>query len=411
MSHSRRDFITGLTALTAAGMQLPSFAADSAIASGAGEGTDDFASYPGVYLDSASHHPLTRAAAGAIRDYVAGLETGHSASVSAEVRGKFAKLINADTDEISYAPSTSMGENLVTMALGIPARGGRIITDALHFIGSFYLYEQLGKQGMDIIVLPMQEDGSVSTLQYADALTDDTVLLAVSHVSWVNGFQHDLGALSELAHSVGARLYADIIQSAGNTPIDVKAMGIDFACCATYKWLMGDFGLAFLYADKQLVNELETPWYGYLQTRNFVTPDTHLYPFDPPGEPPYTSSRTGGVGGLFNGAFPPRMIEAGANASLDLLLTTGVEAIQAHRQPMIDALQRTLTARGFRPYTPEGTTSPIVSFIHENAQRLDEQLAATGVKISTYNDRFRISPSFFNTMNDIDKVIEVLGYA
>jgi len=363
------------------------------------------------YLNSASHHPVTSAASAAIAGYASKLVTGQAAANSQAVRGKFARLINANADEIVYAPSTSMGENLVTMALDLPNKGGRIVTDALHFIGSFYLYEQLAKQGMDVVILPVLADGSVSIAQYAEAITADTRLVAVSHVSWVNGFQHDLKALSDLAHAQGAYLFADIIQSAGNTPIDVKAMGVDFACSGTYKWLMGDFGLAFLYADSRLVEELTPPWHGYLQTRNFVTPQTHLYPFDEPGSPAYTSVTAGGVGGIFNGSFPPRMIEAGVDVSLDWLLATGVETLAAHRQPMIQALQTRFRELGHRPYTPEGSTSSLVSFIMKDAPAMDERLQRAGITIATYGDRFRISPSFFNDMNDIDRVIDVIGRA
>ncbi len=363
------------------------------------------------YLNNASHHPVTSAAATAMAEYAHNLVSGQAAVNSPAVRGKFARLIKADADEIVYAPSTSMGENLVTMALGLPGKGGRIVTDALHFIGSFYLYEQLARQGMEVVILPVLDDGSISLAQYAEAITPDTRLVAVSHVSWVNGFQHDLKALSDLAHEQGAYLFADIIQSAGNTPIDVKAMGVDFACSGTYKWLMGDFGLAFLYVDSRLVEALTPPWFGYLQTRNFVTPRTHLYPFDEPGSPAYTSVPAGGVGGIFNGSFPPRLIEAGVNASLDWLLETGVEALQANRQPMIQALHSTLRERGHRPYTPEGSTSSIVSFIMKDATAMDERLQRAGISIATYGDRFRISPSFFNDMNDIDRVIDVIGRA
>ncbi|GIT23095.1 MAG: hypothetical protein CM1200mP40_27770 [Gammaproteobacteria bacterium] len=86
---------------------------------------------------------------------------------------------------------------------------------------------------------------------------EETVLIAVSHISWINGFEHDLKSLSDIAHAADAFLYVDLIQSAGNTPIDVKAMGIDFASCGTYKWLMGDFGLAFLYVNNLHLDRLK----------------------------------------------------------------------------------------------------------------------------------------------------------
>lgn len=411
MQQSRRDILKGLTALTTASLTRFSIAAEQNSLTNSSEHSSLFPELTGSYLDSASHHPMTVAAADAIRSYIDGVTVGQSASVSAGVRAKIAQLINADYEEITYAPSTSLGENLITQALGLPERGGRIITDALHFMGSFYLYEQLEQRGMDVVILPMQQDGSVSLSQYEEAMTNDTVLIAVSHVSWINGYVHDIKALSDLAHSGNAKLYVDIMQSVGNTPIDVKAMGIDFACCGTYKWLMGDFGLSFLYADNRLAEELIQPWYGYLQTNNFVTPETRMYPFDPSGTPPYRSDQRDGIARIFNGSFPPRMIEAGINVSLDMMLDTSVESLQAYRQPLIEALQTTLRERGFRPYTPEGTESPIVSFIYRDAQSLNAQLAQANVTISTYNDRFRISPSFFNDMNDIDRVIEALGRA
>jgi len=414
MDPTRRNILAGIASLTAAasiGARPTSLRAQQ---SGGSAAFARGALLPGLapgYLNNASHHPITSAAANAVAGYANKLVTGQAAANSQVVRAKFARLINASADEIVYAPSTSMGENLVTMALDLPNRGGRIVTDALHFIGSFYLYEQLAKQGMDVVILPALEDGSVSIAQYAEAITANTRLVAVSHVSWVNGFQHDLKALSDLAHAQGAYLFADIIQSAGNTPIDVKAMGVDFACAGTYKWLMGDFGLAFLYVDRLLVENLTPPWYGYLQTRNFVTPQTHLYPFDEPGSPAYTSVSAGGIGSIFNGSFPPRMIEAGVEVSLDWLLETGAETLEAHRQPMMQALQTRFRELGHRPYTPENSTSSLVSFIMKDATALDEKLRQAGITIATYGDRFRISPSFFNDMNDIDRVIDVIGRA
>jgi selenocysteine lyase/cysteine desulfurase len=90
---------------------------------------------------------MTVTAAAAVRDYVSGLATGNEADVSSSVRTNFAELINANHDEITYAPSTTLGENLITTALGMPASGGQIITDALHFIGSFIFMNSLRGKG------------------------------------------------------------------------------------------------------------------------------------------------------------------------------------------------------------------------------------------------------------------------
>ena len=89
-----------------------------------------------------------------------------------------------------------------------------------------------------------------------------------------NGFQHDLKAVCDLAHAHGAYVYADIIQAAGAVPIDVRASGVDFAAAATYKWLMGDFGLGFLYVREDLLDAvIQRPHWSY---RSAADVDIHL---------------------------------------------------------------------------------------------------------------------------------------
>lgn len=113
--------------------------------------------FPGVadriFLNSAADHPWSQLAADASTAYAKGKLglNGTNATASA----KFAALINADADEIAYVPSTSMGEYLVTQALGLPQSGGRVVTDALHFTGSFYMYEQYKARGVDVVTVAM----------------------------------------------------------------------------------------------------------------------------------------------------------------------------------------------------------------------------------------------------------------
>ncbi len=66
----------------------------------------------------------------------------------------------------------------------------------------------------------------------------NTRLVSMALISNVNGYLHDVKAISDLAHTHGAYVYADVIQAAGNTPIDVKAIGLDLCACSSYKWLM-----------------------------------------------------------------------------------------------------------------------------------------------------------------------------
>ena len=368
--------------------------------------------FPGVadriYLDNSAHHPWSIMGADALKTYADGRRTltGDNASAAA----LFAKLINADPDEVTYAPSTSMGEYLVTKALGLPESGGRVVTDALHFTGSFYMYEQYRlHNGLDVVTVPMDAQYGINLDDMDKAITHGTKLVAVSHVSMYNGFTHDLKALCDLAHSRGALVYVDLIQSAGAIPVDVKATGVDFAACGTYKWLMGDFGLAFLYVKKSLLPQLQRPWYGYRHTRNFVLPELHVYPLDPPGNVPYVSEQNDSVSGYFMGSFQPTAPEAACAAGLEWILNVGVEQIQAYRKTLTDALQNGLRSAGFQVVTPPESNAPIVTFAYQDAATLAPRLEADNIVMTLRGNHARLSPSVFNDMNDINTFLAAIG--
>jgi len=371
----------------------------------------DMFSIKGTYINAAYTHPMSKGSAEAMRKYldfrqINGREADTIGADRDEARTLFARLINADADEISWIPSTMVGENLIVSGLGISGTKARVVTDAYHFDGSLYLYNQLAKQGLDLqIILP--KNNAIELNEMEAAIKPGTKLVAVSLVSMINGFQHDLKKLCDIAHSRGALVFADIIQGAGSVPIDVHDSGIDFCACSTYKWLMGDFGVGFLYVRKDRLPLLKRSQYGYRQVARDAT---HVFPFDPPGNTPFeftpgTTTRAHfEVGTLGNAAVPALKF------SLNYLLNTGVKSIQQYRQPLIDRLQKQLTGRGYLPMTPQGSSSPIVSFAMENAgKKLKGKLDAAGINIQLYQNRFRISPSVYNTMDDIDYLIATLS--
>ncbi|HWB26175.1 MAG TPA: aminotransferase class V-fold PLP-dependent enzyme [Chitinophagaceae bacterium] len=364
----------------------------------------------GIYLNAAYTHPMSIGSAANVKNYLDyRLANGKAVDTIDEDRNTarqlFARLINAGEDEISWVPSTMVGENMVVNGLGLPGTKARIVTDAYHFDGSLYLYNQLAKQGADVkMVLP--KNNRIALDDMDAAITPGTKLVAVSLVSMINGFQHDLKALCDLAHSRGALVYADIIQAAGVVPVDVHASGVDFCACATYKWLMGDFGAGFLYVRSDRLPLLKRSQFGYRQLTGM---QSHILPFDAAGNTPFEFTQGDKtrhyfeVGTLGNAAVPALIF------SLNYLLKTGVEAIQNYRQPMITALQQQLPAMGYQPMTPLDSTSPIISFAFQGAeQKLGKKLADAGINIQLYKNRFRISPSVYNTMDDVSRLIEVL---
>jgi len=360
-----------------------------------------------VYLDSGTMHPVSRGGRAAVAAYLAARAEGHAHLDEDAVRAAFARLVGADPDEIAFVQSTTMGEQLVLKALGLPQRGAHIVTDTLHFFGSFPLYEGLATQGCEVTWL-RPRDGRIAIEDMDRAIRPGTKLVALSLVSTFNGFEHDLKAVCDIAHARGALVYADIVHAAGCVPVDLHASGIDFAACASYKWLMGDFGLGFLYARKDRQERLQRTQYGYYGIADF-TP--HAYPLDAPAAPDDIadySFQASAMGHFAYGTYSHMGVALLAQ-SLGDIGRIGVPAIQAHAQPLVDRLKQQLPRMGYQVATPPEAKTPFVTCIVKDAStRLQPALDKAGVTITVSRNRFRVTPSVFNGMDDVEKLLAAL---
>ncbi|MGZ6048237.1 MAG: aminotransferase class V-fold PLP-dependent enzyme [Phenylobacterium sp.] len=372
-----------------------------------------FAKMPYAYLDSGSTHPMPLGAQKALTDYLAYKTRAADAprldmdAVERRVMERFGRMVGADPSELVFIQSTTMGENLVLKAMGYPQTGGRIVTDAAHFFGSFYTYGELAKLGVDVATIPFTRDGAIDYGQFAAAVNDKTRLVAISAVSTANGFQHDLKKVCDIAHAHGAMVYVDMVHACGSTPIDLRAAGVDFAAASSYKWLMGDFGLGFLYVRKEVQDKFPRPWWGYHQVGGrFIT---HVYPYDDPAASDATYGYDPGATGRFGMGTTSWTGAVQLDYSLGLIEALGVPAIQAWRQPMMDAVQGELRRRGYEPMTPLHSRTPLVAFALKDARKkLPPLLDKANVKITVSQHRFRASISVFNDMNDVDRLLAAL---
>jgi selenocysteine lyase/cysteine desulfurase len=265
---------------------------------------------------------------------------------------------------------------------------------------------ELKAQGLDVrVVLP--REGRIHLDDLARAIDRRTKLVEVSHVSMYNGFQHDLQAVCALAHAQGAYVYADVIQGVGAVPLDVRATGIDFAAASTYKWLMGDFGLGFMYIKESLLERVvRRPHWSYESAPDVAF---HLSPFDPeaPKAIDYTPGRDAGT--YLRLGTVASSVAAALAVSIPYIQELGVEAIAAHRQPLVQRLQAEMPRLGFTPQTPPESTSPIVTFAHKDEAGITRKLAAARVDVRVAPYWIRIAPSVYNDMADIERLLEALA--
>ena len=188
--------------------------------------------------------------------------------------------------------------------------------------------------------------------------------------------------------------------------MDVKQSGVDFACCGTYKWLMGEFGVGFLYVRPDRLEQLRQMQWGW---RSFSSEGHHILPFDSPGL---------AIGDWKLGTSTASRLEVGtpdwcalatATASIAYIRALGVETIQRYRQPMVDRLQAELPKQGFQPLTPAPTTGPTTAFAYKGAAaKFGPALDAAKIKITISENHIRVSPSVYNDMEDIERLLTTL---
>jgi selenocysteine lyase/cysteine desulfurase len=404
---NRREFLVGAGSIAIATKPLFA-AAQTATRSGVFPASVR-ADFPSVlketYLNSASMHPVGTFTADAIKKVVdyrlygaggGGVDFG--ARAQEELKTKFGALINAKATEIAYTANTSDGENIVVMGLDLAKqKGSNIVIDELHFTTSLYMYKELEKKGVELRIVK-HKNWAIDPEDMSKAIDKNTKLVSMAMVSNVNGFMHDVKTVSAIAHSRGAHVFADIIQAVGALPVDVKALGIDFASSGTYKWLMGERGIGFLYVREDLQGTvLPTTRYGHRQVSNFNREKLTWEPM--PGAARY---ETGGIA---------VMMAAGVNAGIDYVNKLGIANIRTHAKQLTDRLQKELPPLGYKPLTPMGTETPIVAFELKDAAATTKILQQGHIAATVIGNenRIRLAVSVFNNHDDIDKAVAVLG--
>lgn len=373
-----------------------------------------------LWLAAAETHPFSVNTLKAIENYCQYRALGpgegrksFTGEMQDETKRMYADLIGAKPEEIAFTMSTTDGENSVIAGIDLARKGGNVVIDDLHFIASKWMYGEMRRRGLiELRIVRHRADWTIRLEDVARVIDKETRLVSMALVSNVNGYLHDARGISDLAHARGALVYADIIQGVGNTPIDVKAMGLDCCATSTYKWLMGDFGLGFLYVREDLQeNAVKQTRYG---TRQIGGVDKDGAYTMAPGAVRYEGTTT-----------MPYVPGICAYEGLKYVTKLGVANIRAHAKPLTDKLQKELPAFGFTSITPVDNPTPIVSFAHPDMEGVQKKLdKAFGQPVVSpghwekTDDKgrtekvngIRIGVSVYNNDADIDKFLNALGH-
>ena len=374
-----------------------------------------------LWLTAADFHPIGVHSIQAMEEYIKYREYGPGEGRSnfrkdAETKELYAQLINAKPSEIAFVQSTTDAENIVTSAMRLREMKGNVVLDELHYQASKFLYHMLEKDGgIQLRVVQHRRDGywRIDPADMEKAIDRNTRLVSVALVSNINGYLHPIKKTAEIAHAHGAYVYGDIIQGAGETPIDVRAMGIDCAGCGAYKWLMGDFGFGYLYVREDLQDTVFKP--SRFGVRGFTNPNQAQADSQFRLHPNASRYETGSLS--YIGA-------ACSHAALQYIHKLGVENIRAYSKTMTDRLQKEVPKLGYPAITPPDNNTSIVSFLVPEYEKTIAKInkAFGGETIAFRRWEFtdasgkvsvptgmRISPSVYNNQGDIDRLLNALS--
>lgn len=291
-------------------------------------------------------------------------------------RAAFARLAGVPVTRVATGPSVAAQTGLIAAAL--PA-GAEVLTAEDEFTSVVNPFHVRGD--LKVRAVPLE--------RLAESVRPGTALVAVSAAQSADGRIADLPALREAARTHGARTYVDYSQAAGWLPVD--AGGHDYTVAATYKWLLGPHGAAFLVVPEDF-GELTPLLAGWVAAEQ---PWDSCY--GPVAELARSARRFDVSPGLFT--------YTGVHSSLTLLEELGVAAVREHDLALAGRFRQGLAALGHEPLPAPG--SAIVSVPRLGGRQAE--LSRAGIQVSNRAGSLRASFHLYNTAADVDRLLDVLA--
>lgn len=359
-----------------------------------------------IYLNSASIGPIperTRAATEAFNRRRAAphlLTDPDLFAIFAESRRLIAQLLNATPGEIALATNTSYGVNVAAQALPFEP-GDVVVVSDREFPANVQPWLHLRARGVEVELVPVTESGWPDEARLLARLGDRRVrALAVSLVQFSNGYAVDLARLSAATRASGQWLIVDAIQGLGQLPVDLARTPVDLLASGGQKWLLSPWGTGFVYVRKELITHLRPPlagWMAFEGTDDFSRLTQYEAKFRDDAR-------------RFELITLPFQDFAGMNASLGLILEAGVERIAAHTRACHAPVLEWAARSGARVTSPLGDHgSAIVCVAPRDPAAAHAALRAAGVTASLREGSIRLSPHLFNTVEQMARVVEILG--
>jgi len=358
-----------------------------------------------AYLNHATHGPFSKRTLEAV-NRVAGswsvpptMDGALREAAIVTARENVAALAGGNAQRVAFVGN--LGDAFSLCAAGIDwRRGDNVVIPRDEFPSVVYPFLNLGRLGVETRFVDKDARGFTDLNRIGDALDRQTRAVVISHVEFMDGFRNDLGAIGRLCRARDVLSIVDVTQSMGALPIDADRNGVDVVAAHGYKWLMASYGFGAIHFSERALERIHPVYVGRLSVnKGFEDLD---YALDwREGALRY---QTGGINWLSLAAF---------NASAELIRAADPAQTEQHTLTLTDRLLSAVAERGYvvtscldRPHR-----SQIVSFTsgsRDSDAAIVADLARQHVAVSLRGRGVRVSPYFYNTDGDVDRLIEAL---
>jgi cysteine desulfurase/selenocysteine lyase len=317
-------------------------------------------------------------------------------------REKIADFIGSEKDEVVFVRNTTEAENLLADSLEF--EGNIVLSEMAHHSEQLPWRRKAEEEGKEVEFMET-EDGKISLESAREKISENTGLVAVSHVSNVFGAENPIEEITEIAHENDALVVLDAAQSAPHMPLDVEELCVDFLCFSGHK-MLGPTGIGMLYGRKNLLEEMKPYQVGGGMIER-VEKDKVDYTRVPERFEAGTPNIAGAVG---------------LAAAIEYLEEIGMEKIYRHDRRLADKIREGLKEiEGIRIVSPEDGN--LVSFTAEYAHPHDvaEILNKHGVAVRAghhcaqpqmeeldLSGTVRASPYLYNTETDAERLLDAV---
>jgi selenocysteine lyase/cysteine desulfurase len=354
-----------------------------------------------TYLDIARKTIPPRCVEWAMQEYCrdiydnAGADAWSGENVE-QTRALMAQLLGAQPSELAFMKNTTEGLNIAAHAFDLKPGDNIVLTNMEH-VNNVWVWRHWEARGVEIRFAE-HRDGRLTLDAFLEKMDHRTRVVACAYVTYGNGYRVNLPTLGKICRERAIRLVVDGVQAAGILAAPLSSLGADIVAIGGHKGLLGLTGTGLIYCRAELIRELKTPFIRPLSILGAATNKQ------------------------FDHVHDAHRLEGGNPSFLGLsVMRRSAEFLQSIGIANIEARVRTLTTRfldmarnaGLKTQTPDAweERAQIVNLLVPDAKALQAKLLKQRIVVNVKDNALRVSMSFFNNDEDLDRALHAIKRA